>query len=277
MNLRELVQASLAEDIGHGDVTTECTIPADAVGTAEIVAKADLVVAGHAAAAMVFAEVPGGPVDYEIAIPDGKSAVRKDVVARLRGPVRAIVTGERCALNFLMRLSGIATNTRAWVAAAEGKLKVVDTRKTTPLHRDLEKAAVRAGGGFNHRHALFDGVLIKDNHVVAAGGAARAVRAAKSTAHHLLKIECEVTRVDQIREAIEAGADALLLDNMDDATLLEAIRVARAADPRVILEASGNMSPERIGRIREFGLDLVSAGGLVHQAKWVDLSLELLS
>jgi nicotinate-nucleotide pyrophosphorylase (carboxylating) len=207
---------------------------------------------------------------------EGTSVRAGTILAEVEGTLRNLLTGERLALNFLMKLCGIATHTRRYVdAAGVGGPRIVDTRKTTPLLRDLEKAAVRAGGGHNHRHALYDGVLVKDNHVAAVGSLGEAVRRARAAAHHLLRVEVEVGSLAQLDEALRSGADAILLDNMDDATLGEAVRRARATTPSVILEASGNMTPERIAAIRGLGLDLVSAGGLVHHAPWADLSLKL--
>jgi nicotinate-nucleotide pyrophosphorylase (carboxylating) len=279
VTLRELVAAALDEDVGAGDVTTEATVPADAMGRGAVVAKQDLVVCGHEAAAAVFAEVDrrqGGTVRYVQRAAEGSSVRAGTTVAEVDGPLRNLLVGERLALNFLMKLCGIATHTRRYVdAAGEGGPRVVDTRKTTPLLRDLEKGAVRAGGGHNHRHALYDGVLVKDNHVAAVGSLTEAVRRARAAAHHLLRVEVEVGTLEQLAEALASGADAILLDNMDDTLLAEAVRRARAAKPGVILEASGNMTPERIAAIRGFGLDLVSAGGLVHHAPWADLSLKL--
>lgn len=278
--MRDFIRAALAEDLGHGDVTTDSTVDERALGKAEIVAKQDLIVCGQELAALVFNELAsqrGVSLAYEAVVPDGTVVKPKTVIARLQGPLRVILTGERTALNLLMKLSGIATNVRTFVdAAGPDGPRVVDTRKTTPLLRDLEKLAVRAGGGRNHRHALYDGVLIKDNHVVAAGGVTNAITRAKAKAHHLLRIECEVTTLAQLDEALDCGVDALLLDNMNDDLLAAAVKQARARDPRVVLEASGNMTPERIARIKHLGLDLVSAGGLIHQARWVDLSLEVL-
>jgi nicotinate-nucleotide pyrophosphorylase (carboxylating) len=266
------------EDLGPGDVTTESTVDPARTGDAVVLVKQDLVVCGHALAAAMFAEVGrrlSAPATYEILIPDGTVASRGQHIARARGSLRALLIAERPALNCLMKLSGIATHVKAYVdAAGPSGPRVVDTRKSTPLWRDFEKLAVRAGGGHNHRHALYDGVLIKDNHLIAAGGVTAAVKAAKAKAHHLLKVECEVTTLAQLEEALAAGADVLLLDNMDDAMLQAAVKRARELRPGVVLEASGNMTPERIARIRGFGVDLVSAGGLIHQARWVDLSLD---
>ncbi len=271
MDLDTLVRLALAEDVGSGDVTTEACVPPDRLGSARVVAREAAVVAGQEAAERVFSALGAR---YAPAVPDGGAVAPGDLVGRAEGPVRALLTGERTALNFLMRLSGIATWTRTHVEAASGAFAVVDTRKTTPLHRELEKAAVRAGGGRNHRSALYDGVLVKDNHLVAAGGVAEAVRRARARAHHLLRVQVEVEDRDQALEAVAAGAEALLLDNMDDATLLA---LATELSGRVVLEASGGMTPERIARLAAMRVpvDLVSVGGLVHRARWVDLALDL--
>ncbi len=279
MDLRALVAAAIDEDLGPGDLTTEATVDRGAVGRGVLRAKEPLIFCGHGVAQAVFADVAqrlGEPLTYTPRVPDGTRAAPGDVVADLDGALRTLLIGERVALNFVMRLSGIATNVAAYVAAAgDGGLRVVDTRKTTPLHRALEKEAVRVGGAFNHRFALYDGVLIKDNHLVACGGITAAVQRARRAVHHLVKIEVEVSTPAQIDEALAAGADALLLDNLDDAQLADAVAQARARRPDVLLEASGNMSPARIARIAGLGLDLVSAGGLIHQARWADLSLKI--
>jgi nicotinate-nucleotide pyrophosphorylase (carboxylating) len=279
VRLEEVVSAALDEDLGAGDVTTEATIDPVATGAGDVLAKQDLVVFGHEAATLVFAEVGrrlGAEVTYTAEIGDGAVVAAGTVIARVAGSLRAIVIGERTALNFLMKGCGIATHTRTFVdAAGPGGPRMVDTRKTTPLLRAFEKAAVRAGGGHNHRHALYDGVLIKDNHVTAVGSVTDAVRRSRAHAHHLLRVEVEVGTLAQLDEALTTTADAILLDNLDDATLAEAVRRARGRKPTVVLEASGNMTPERIAKIRGFGLDLVSAGGLVHHAVWADLSLKL--
>jgi nicotinate-nucleotide pyrophosphorylase (carboxylating) len=279
MRLEALVAAALDEDLGPGDLTTDPTIPADVAGVGTLLAKEDVVVCGHDAARAVFAEVDrrlGGVVAYTVVEPDGTAVPNGTVVGRVAGPLRNVVIGERTALNLVMRLSGIATNTRRYVqAAGPHGPAVVDTRKTTPLHRALEKHAVRCGGGRNHRFALYDGVLIKDNHISAVGSLTEAVRRARAANHHLVRVEVEVRTLAELEEALQTPADALLLDNLDDDTLREAVRRAREVKPAVVLEASGNLSPERIARIKDFGLDLVSAGGLVHQARWADLSLKV--
>ena len=268
MNLSELVRASLQEDVGTGDVTTEACVSVDLKGTAVIRAKADLVVAGHAPAQETFAQVRA---EYTAAVPDGTAVSAGGIVARVSGPMRSLLTGERVALNFLMRLSGIATHTRRCVSAAGG-LKVVDTRKTTPLHRMLEKHAVRMGGASNHRFALYDAVLIKENHIMAAGGVSAAVSKCKEAVGGRFGVQVEVEDLVELEQAIAAGADAVLLDNMDDTTLARAVALA---DGRLLLEASGGMTPDRLPRLDGMGLDRVSMGGLIHQARWVDLSMRI--
>jgi len=278
MDLAELVRAALEEDIGPGDLTTEACIDDASAGEGILLAKQDLVVCGHRVAKQVFKEVgrrTGGPLSYEVLHDDGSRVAPGTAIAHLRGSLRTLLIGERVALNFFMRMSGIATHVGTYVDAAGGALRVVDTRKTTPLLRALEKYAVRTGGAHNHRYALYDGVLIKDNHVAAVGSLTRAVSRARAAVHHLVRIEVEVATLAQLDEAVKAGADAVLLDNMDDALLRECVAHARALRPEVILEASGNMTPERIRGLRDAGLDVVSAGGLVHQARWVDLSLDI--
>ncbi|MEZ4319198.1 MAG: carboxylating nicotinate-nucleotide diphosphorylase [Myxococcota bacterium] len=279
MNLDTFVALALEEDIGPGDRTSEAVIPVEAVGSATVLAKSDLVVCGHEVASRVLkaaAHRYGSEVDYEIVHADGARVAKGTVIAHVRGSLRGIIVGERTALNCLMKLSGIATNVRSWVDAAEGSsVRIVDTRKTTPLWRALEKYAVRCGGGHNHRHALYDGVMVKDNHIWAVGSLQEAVRRAREENHHLIRIEVEARTLDEVDAALETDADVILLDNLDDATLQAAIARCRAVKPGVVLEASGNISPERIRRIKGFGLDVISAGGLIHQATWVDLSMKI--
>jgi nicotinate-nucleotide pyrophosphorylase (carboxylating) len=271
MDMKTLIGLALQEDIGPGDVTSESCIPEDRQGRARIVAKQELVVSGQAPAAAMF-EALG--VTYEPVAPDGSELQPGQVLGEASGSVRGILMAERYALNFLGWLSGVATHTAAHVRAAGAAFQVVDTRKSTPLHRALEKAAVRHGGGKNHRFALYDGVLIKDNHIIAAGSVSEAVARARAHAHHLLRIQVEVESLAQAHEAVQAGADALLLDNMDDDLLAE---VVGAFKGRVLLEASGNMTVQRIAGLRDKGIhpDQVSVGGVIHQARWVDISLDL--
>ncbi len=273
MQLHELVRLALDEDVGPGDLTTESCVPEHASGEADIVAKSPLVVCGHREAEAVFAEVGA---HYVPTSREGQLVERGTVVSRVRGPTRALLTGERVALNFLMRLSGVATHTRSVLAGLPpGRLKVVDTRKTTPLHRAGERRAVRVGGAHNHRFALFDGVLIKDNHIVAAGGVAEAIRRAREQAHHLLRVEIEASTPEQAEEAVRAGADVVMLDNMDDATMAELVPRLRALSDKLVVEASGNITAERLPRLQDIGVDVVSIGGLIHQARWADLSMRL--
>jgi nicotinate-nucleotide pyrophosphorylase (carboxylating) len=270
--VERLLELALEEDLSLGDATSEATLDPSAVADAVFLVKEDLVLAGTAVAARVFERL-GASCRFERA--DGARAQRGEVVGTARGAVPALLAAERTALNFLQRLSGVATATRRAVdalAAGGPRTRLLDTRKTTPGWRMLEKAAVRAGGGQNHRLSLGDGILIKDNHVAACGGVAEAVRRARSRANALLRIEVEVVDLPGLDAAIAAGADIVLLDNMDDAQVAEAVR--RAAG-RVKLEASGNMTLERLPRVAATGVDFVSMGAVTHSAKAVDISFEL--
>ena len=266
MNLSGLVRASLEEDVGTGDITTEACVDAGLFGEAEIQAKGELVVCGHAPAKETFAQVRA---DYTALVPDGQFVKPGTAIATVKGPMRSLLTGERVALNFLMRLSGIATHTRTSIAQA-GALRVVDTRKTTPLHRALEKHAVRMGGAANHRFALYDAVLIKENHIIAAGGVEQAVLRAKRAVDGRFDVQVEVESLTELQSAIDAGADSVLLDNMNNEMLSKAVKLAEG---RVLLEASGGISATRLPELSVIGLDRVSMGGLIHQARWVDLSM----
>jgi nicotinate-nucleotide pyrophosphorylase (carboxylating) len=268
MRLSELVRLALEEDVGNGDLTTEATVPAERRGVGLIRAKQALVVCGHVEAAEVFRQV--GAI-YRPLVGEGCAAASGEVVAEVEGPLRALLTGERVALNLLMRLSGIASHTRRVIGDVQG-LAVVDTRKTTPLLRGPERRAVRVGGGRNHRFALYDGILIKDNHIVAAGGITPAVRAARAAAHHLLRIEVEVETLAELDEAVAAGADVVLLDNMDDAMVAVCVARHRGA---ALFEVSGNVTAARLPALAALGVDVVSVGGLIHQATWADLSMKL--
>lgn len=272
-HLDRLIDLALEEDIGSGDVTTQAVINPELQGEAHIRAKAALVVAGLIVAARVFQKLDAKVV-FAAAVDDGQEVAPGTVLARLTGPVAAILTGERVALNFLQRLSGIATFTRAMVARVTGSDAVlVDTRKTTPGWRVLEKYAVRIGGGNNHRLGLYDGVLIKNNHLTAVGSISEAVRLAKARAHPRLKIEVEVTDLQGLEEALNAGADLILLDNMDDATLLQAVKITRG---RALLEASGSMTRDRLTQVAATGVNLISMGALTHSAPAMDIHLRLI-
>ncbi|GEP02210.1 carboxylating nicotinate-nucleotide diphosphorylase [Methylobacterium oxalidis] len=268
-----IVRAALVEDLGRaGDVTTDAIVPADARLEGVIASRQDGVIAGTDAAALAFALIdPAVAVTVERA--DGARVRPGDTVIRLSGPARAILTAERVALNLLCRLSGVATATASLVEAARphGKARIVCTRKTTPGLRALEKHAVRAGGGSNHRFGLDDAVLIKDNHVAVAGGIVPAIERARAHAGHLVKIEVEVDTLDQLREALAVGADAVLLDNMGPETLREAVALI---DGRAISEASGRINRDTVGPIAASGVDLISCGWITHSAPIIDLGLD---
>jgi nicotinate-nucleotide pyrophosphorylase (carboxylating) len=270
--VERLIDLAFEEDLGLGDATSEATLDPAARGEGRFLAKADLVLAGTAAAARVFERL-GASCHFERA--DGDRVSRGAWIGTAEGTLRALLGAERIALNFLQRLSGVATLTRRCadaLASGGAKTRLLDTRKTTPGWRLLEKAAVRAGGGVNHRASLGDGVLIKDNHVAACGGVGEAVRRARARASNLLKIEVEVVDLAGLEEALAAGADIVLLDNMDDAAVAEAVR--RTAG-RALLEASGNMTLERLPRIAATGVDFVSMGAVTHSAQAVDISFEI--
>jgi nicotinate-nucleotide pyrophosphorylase (carboxylating) len=267
-----LIRHALAEDIGSGDVTTQAVIPEETKGSARIIAKEPLVVAGTQVAQRVFLLVDPS---LKVGIPrqDGSQAGPGDLLLEVSGGVSTMLMAERTALNFLQRLSGIATLTRAFVKRVAGtSARIVDTRKTTPGWRLLEKAAVRAGGGCNHRFGLYDGVLIKDNHIAAIGGVGPAVAAVRRQIPHTLKIEVEVETLDQLEEAIAVGADVVLLDNMAPSAMIEAVR---RAGGRLALEASGGISLENVKEVAETGVDLISVGALTHSARAVDISMEI--
>ena len=270
--LRELAAAFLREDIGHGDVTTEAVVEPDARGVARIEARESFVVAGLDIARACF-EILDADVTWTPSAPDGTRVGAGDTLARIVGSLGPILTAERTALNLLQRMSAVATTTARFVAKIEGtRSQIIDTRKTTPGMRILEKAAVRVGGGGNHRFGLDDGVLIKDNHVRAAGGVAEAVKRARNAAPHGLVVEVEVTTLDELDQALDAGAQAILLDNMDPETVRQAVdRVGGSA----VLEASGGIDIDNVRAYAEAGVDLISIGALTHSAGSVDISLEV--
>jgi nicotinate-nucleotide pyrophosphorylase (carboxylating) len=268
--LERIVHAALAEDMGAGDVTTEATVAPDAVGTAELLVKEPGVVCGLRAAEETFRALDSG-IRFEPLAHDGETVEPPAVVARVTGAQRAILTGERVALNLVGRLSGIATLTRRYVDAIEGTgATVLDTRKTTPGLRALEKHAVASGGGRNHRFGLDDAVLIKDNHLRAAGSLVAAVEAVRAASDLPVEVECET--LDQVAEALEVGVDATLLDNMTFDQLREAVRLTAG---RARLEASGGVNLDTIRAIAETGVDEISVGALTHSARSLDVSLEL--
>lgn len=273
-----LIQIALEEDVGEGDWTTQWTIPASRRCEAEIIAKAPLVAAGTDCVRDVFRTVDQD-LDVELVVRDGVSVERGTVLARLRGRTRSVLVGERTALNFLGRLSGVATLTRRFVDAVAGTgARVIDTRKTTPGWRLLEKAAVRSGGGTNHRLGLFDMLLVKDNHADASGGVAQAARAAMERNDRGLAVEVEVRTLAELEEVLSLGVTRVLLDNMTPDTLRLAVaRVRAMGDARPETEASGNVTLANVRAVAETGVDLISVGALTHSAPCADVSLRILS
>jgi len=275
----ELVRRALAEDVGRGDVTTEATIPAGTRATARIVAREAGVVAGLPLAEIAFRLLDPG-VAFEARVRDGARVAAGATLAEVAGDARALLTAERTALNFLGRLSGIATLAArcvAAVAAVEGsRAQVVDTRKTTPGLRTLEKYAVRMGGARNHRAGLDDGILIKDNHLAAAGGVRAAIARVRESAPHLLRIEVECEDEAQVTDAVEMGADVILLDNMPPARLCANVAWIRAHGPCTLIEASGGIGadPARLAEVAATGVDLISLGALTHSAPNFDVGLD---
>jgi nicotinate-nucleotide pyrophosphorylase (carboxylating) len=268
--LVQVVSAALAEDVGDGDVTTEATVDADAVAAATVLLKEPGVVCGLAAAEMVF-RLLDEEVSFEPLVADGDVLDRAAAVAAVNGPARAILTGERVALNFLGRLSGVATLTRAYVDAVAGTgVAILDTRKTTPGLRLLEKHAVAWGGGRNHRVGLFDAVLIKDNHIRAAGSIAEAVARVRAAGDLPVEVECDT--LEQVAEAVGARVDAILLDNMSPAELRDAVALVSG---RARLEASGGITLDNVRAVAETGVDEISIGALTHSARSLDVSLEI--
>jgi nicotinate-nucleotide pyrophosphorylase (carboxylating) len=270
---RDLVRAWLAEDIGRGDITTASVVMDVDVGRARIETRQPCTVAGVEVAASCFDIVSGGELEFETIVRDGERAASGDVIASVEGPLSPILTAERTALNILARMSGVATTTNRYVEAIAGtSARILDTRKTAPGMRALQKYAVTVGGGSNHRSGLDDGVLIKDNHVVAAGGVTEAVRRAQSKATHGLRIEVEVTTLAQLDEALATRAEVVLLDNMTSETVAEAVS---RTDGRALLEVSGGVNLETIRSLAVTGVDLISVGELTHSAPAIDMALEL--
>ncbi len=273
-HLAAIIDLALAEDIGAGDVTSASTIAADRHAHASMLVKADGVLYGVDVAQAVFERVDRS-LAFTRLIGDGSPVASGDVVATVEGNARSILLGERVALNFIQRLSGVATSAAAYVAAVAGTgARIVDTRKTTPGMRVLEKAAVRAGGAHNHRFGLADGVLIKDNHLAAVGGAdrvTRAVQQARAHAPHTLRVEVEVTTLEEVAEAVEAGADVIMLDNM---TIEEMAAAVRMVEGRALLEASGGITLDNVEEVARTGVDLISIGAMTHSAPSLDISLD---
>ncbi len=269
-----LIDLALEEDVGTGDITTEALVDPSLQGSGIIVARQSMILAGLQVTRRVFERVDSGLLVRLPAV-DGDRIEAGKTVMEVRGALRGILTAERTALNFLQRMSGIATHVRGYVDAVKGKkAKLVDTRKTTPGWRALEKYAVRVGGAENHRMGLYDGVLIKDNHIAACGGIAEAVRRARSGTHHLVRVEVETESLAQVQEALDAGADVIMLDNMQIDEIESA--VARIAG-KAVVEISGGVRRQDLSRLAETGADLISVGALTHAAISVDLSMEIVA
>lgn len=272
MNIADIVARALAEDIGHGDITTELVIPPELNARGVFLAKQSGCLSGLCVAEECFRQVDH-TIAFEARFHEGDAFEVGDELAIVTGPAASLLSAERVALNFLQRLCGIATLTREFVSrVSETPARIVDTRKTTPGLRLIEKAAVRAGGGRNHRYALYDGILLKDNHIAVAGGVSEAVAAARAGAPHTLKIEVEVTNLDELTEALAAGADVVLLDNMSVEQLEKAVALGGG---RMLLEASGGVNLDTVADIAQTGVDLISVGALTHSATAVDISLEI--
>jgi len=268
--LRKLIEDALREDIGSGDVTTLAIVKDDRVGTAKAIAKADTVVAGIEVFSEVF-HIYNSDISFNTVFKDGMLAEKGEVVADISGAMRDILTAERVALNIFQRMCGIATLTNRYVDAVKGtKAMILDTRKTTPGLRDLEKYAVKAGGGSNHRTGLYGGVLIKENHITAAGGITNAVKNVLDDIPLTLKVEVEAKNLKEVKEALSAGCDIIMLDNMNTVEMKGAVSFING---RVMVEASGNVTLSNVREIAETGVDFISVGALTHSAPAADISL----
>lgn len=267
----------LSEDIGNGDVTTSSLIPSRHVARAVVIAKGNFIVAGIPFAERVFHLIDKN-IKFRTLKKEGGRVKAGDIIARISGHTESLLMAERTALNLLQRLSGIAALTDQYVQGVRGlRVKITDTRKTAPGLRYFDKYAVRTGGGYNHRYGLFDGVLIKDNHITAVGGVGKAIKIARSAAHHLLNIEVEVKNITGVKEALSAGADIIMLDNMGISDMRKAVRIIRQKNSCVLIEASGNVTLENVRSIAETGIDLISVGALTHSAPAADISLKIVS
>ena len=267
----KLIRMALEEDITSEDVSTNAVMPTNVKGTVDLIAKEDGVIAGMDVYARVF-KLLDESMEIEMFCHDGDEVKKGDLMAKVTGDIRVLLSGERVALNYLQRMSGIATYTRSVVKLLEGSgVTLLDTRKTTPNCRVFEKYAVRVGGGCNHRYNLSDGVLLKDNHIGAAGSITKAIQMAKAYAPFVRKIEIETETLEQVAEAVEAGADIIMLDNMTPEVMKQAVALI---DGRAHTECSGNITKENIARIREIGVDFVSSGALTHSAPILDISMK---
>ncbi|MBF0505647.1 MAG: carboxylating nicotinate-nucleotide diphosphorylase [Nitrospirae bacterium] len=270
--IAETIRLALTEDLGHGDITSSLIVQEDRDARTIIRAKEDLVLAGMPFVREVFSIIDSC-VEVNAFLAEGADVSKGGEIAEVKGNARGLLAGERTALNILQRVSGIATLTRAYQRlVSDLPVKIVDTRKTTPGMRFMEKYGVRIGGGSNHRYGLYDGILIKDNHIRIARGVKEAVGMAKK-GHHLLKIEVEVSSFDELREALDAGADVVMLDNMSVEDMAQAVKITKG---RALLEASGNVNITNVRTIAETGVDLISVGALTHSAKAADISMKII-
>lgn len=270
-NLDEKITQWLGEDMNNGDITTDSLIDEDSVSIAEIIAKENGIIAGLELVKRVFLLLDSGII-FEKFVEDGASLHKGDIIARITGKTRNILKGERLSLNLLQRMSGVATKTAKYVETLKGfNTRLVDTRKTTPGLRILEKYAVRVGGGYNHRFNLSEAVLIKDNHIQASGSIEEAIKRARKNIPHTMKIEIEVETLEQFEEALNNKADIILLDNMDTSTMKKAVLKNNG---RAILEASGNIELKNLTEIAETGVDVISVGAITHSVKAMDISLK---
>ncbi len=271
INADRYIRMALEEDITSGDISTSCVMPVYQKGQAELICKQDGIIAGLGVFRRVF-EMLDSTVGFDMHVNEGDEVKNGELMAVVTGDIRAILSGERTALNFLQRMSGIATYTNYIVKLLEGsRTTLLDTRKTTPNMRIFEKYAVKAGGGSNHRYNLSDGVMLKDNHIGAAGSITKAVQMAKANVSFVHKIEVETENLDMVREAVEAGADIIMLDNMSPEEMKEAVKII---DGRALTECSGNVTKENIKNIIDIGVDFVSSGALTHSAPILDISLK---
>ena len=272
LSMDEIITRALKEDIGTGDITTMSTVPAGQTINGRFIAKEAGIICGLEIVRRVF-EIVNNEIQFKPLVNEGDAVLTGEVIASISGPAVGILMGERVALNFLQRLSGISSKTASLAKIIEGTgARISDTRKTTPGLRVFEKYAVKIGGGMNHRFNLSDGVLIKDNHIAAAGGISNAIEAARNSIPHTLKIEVEVETMEQIEEALKAGADIIMLDNMDIPVMKEAVAKING---RALVEASGNMGDKDLRAVAETGVDIISIGALTHSVKAMDISLKL--
>jgi len=273
IQISKIIEQALLEDLGSGDITTDSIVSPSQLGHGTIKAGENGIAAGLPIASLVFKKI-NSSIDFQAKVEEGQSVLAKETLATIKGPAHAILKGERIALNFLQRMSGIATMTSKYCQAVRAyPVRIVDTRKTTPGLRILEKYAVRIGGASNHRFGLYDAILIKDNHITLAGGIKAAIRLAKKNSSHTVKIEIEVENISQLKDALEEGVDIIMLDNMDTATMKEAVKICNG---QALLEASGGITFDKLKSIAQTGIDLISVGALTHSVRSLDISMEII-